>query len=385
MKSPVWPRAVTPRAAITAMFFLFGAALGLWSGAIPTILAAASIGPFAFGLGITAYTVAYVLAMLAGAPLARRATSRLILLSALPALAITAVALFLSATPLMFFLSIVAFGAALGLHDVMLNAEASRIEVDLARPVFASFHGAASAGVAVFAILGSVLTVELGRGATAATLVTLVALGWAFLFLLFPARRLRIAGRTLSALPSRAPLVVLGLAVGLVIAGETLALMWSAPLLREQAPRLAAIAGAGAAFFTLCVAAVRFSGDYMRARFGDVPLLVASLIIAMMGFALIGLSQNFWASVFAFALVGFGTACVVPVIFSLAAGYTASNRAAAISFVALISGLPRTLAPWFFGWIAADFSTGVAFGLCAAGMALALGLVFQFHAIRARV
>ncbi|CAN5468995.1 MFS transporter [soil metagenome] len=383
MTSFAVPSAVSPRASITTIFFLFGATLGLWSGSIPTVMAAASVGAFELGLGLTAYTIAYVLAMLAGAPLARLATSRAIFLTALPFMAITAGALFLSATPAVFFVALTAFGVVLGLHDVLLNAEASRIESDLGRPVFTSFHGAASVGMAIFAIIGSLLTVEMGLKATALLLALLVAGGWLLLYSAFPSRRLALPGPALSELPSRTPLVILGLAVGLVITGETAAMMWSATLLQEQAPRLAAIAGAGAAFFTLCVAIVRFSGDYIRARAGDIPLLVASLIVAMIGFALIGLSESFWTSVFAFALVGFGTACVVPVIFSLAAGYTTHNRAAAISFVALVSGLPRALAPWFFGWVAAGFSTGVAFGLCTAAMALALGLVFLLRAGRA--
>lgn len=372
----------SPRACITAIFVLFGATLGLWAGSIPIVLAAASLDAFDLGIGITAYTIAYVLTMFTGGPLARNATSRTILLAAVPFMAVTAAALFLSTSRPVFFVSITAFGIVLGLLDVFLNAEASQIETDLGRPVFTAFHGSASAGMAVFAIIGSLLTVQMGTAATAILLALLVAAGWFLLYRHLPARRLAIESGRLSSLPSLTPLVILGLAIGLVIAGETAAMMWSAKLLDEQAPRLAAIAGAGASFFTLCVAIVRFSGDYVRARAGDIPLLAASLIVAMAGFALIGLSSGFWMSVLAFALVGFGTACVVPVIFALAAGYMQANRAAAISFVALISGLPRALAPWFFGWIAANFSTSFAFGLCTAAMAAALGLVLLLRSGR---
>ena len=168
------------------------------------------------------------------------------------------------------------------------------------------------------------------------------------------------------------PFSLLGLAAGLVIAGETAAVMWSAKLLDQQAAALAAIAGIGVAFFGLCHAAIRFVGDRSRARFGDMPLMLGSLIIAAAGFAAIGLSQNFAMSVAAFALVGFGTACVIPCIFALAGRLTAANRAKGIGFISLVAGIPRVLAPWLFGWLAETQSTSFAFAMCALGMLAAL-------------
>ena len=113
----------------------------------------------------------------------------------------------------------------------------------------------------------------------------------------------------------------------LIIAGETAALMWSAKLLDELAPSLAAIAGLGAAFFGICNAAVRFPGDRLRARFGDLPLMVVSLVIAICGFLVLGVSGNFAVSAAAFAAVGLGTAVLIPCIFALAARFVPANRA----------------------------------------------------------
>ena len=119
---------------------------------------------------------------------------------------------------------------------------------------------------------------------------------------------------------------------------------------------------------------VRFCGDGIRARFGDIPLILGSLLLATAGFVLIGLSHDFMLSTVAFALTGFGTACVIPAIFAITAKHMAENRARALGIVSLVAGLPRVLAPWFFGWIATLHSTSFAFGLCAVAMAVALGL-----------
>jgi MFS family permease len=180
-------------------------------------------------------------------------------------------------------------------------------------------------------------------------------------------------------LTSRLPLITIGLAAGLSVAAETSALFWSAKLLNEQAPSLAAIAGLGAAFYGGCNAVVRFMGDPLRARFGDIPVMLASLILAMLGFAVLGLSTSFTLSVLAFAGVGFGLAITCPCLFNIAAAQVPANRAAALSFISFIAGAPRIFAPWIFGWVATSHSTSFAFGLCGAVLAAAIGLIIYLR------
>jgi MFS family permease len=366
----------TPRTAILGVFLAFGAAVGLWSGAIPTIAKASAIDEASLGLGLTIYTLTYVLTMFFGGRLARFATIRAILLTGLPLVALSGSALLLATTPFAIMAGLILFGAVLGLVDLIMNAEGSYIEADLKRPIFTAFHGSASAGMAIFAILGSMLSVRFGTEATALALIAVLAAAWWLIWHSLPGRHLAMArtGR-LSALPHLAPLVILGLVAGLVIAGETASMLWSAKLLTDEAPGFAAIAGLGASFFGLCMAAMRFSGDTIRARIGDIPLMLGSLVIAGAGFTMIGLCSDFWLSVVGFAIHGFGTACVIPSIFALSAGYMAANRAAGIGFVSLIAGVPRTLAPWLFGAIAAHSTLAFAFGLSAGAYVLGLALI----------
>ncbi len=345
---------MTPRSVITLVFFCFGTAIGVWAGTVPQVTRAAGVDDMALGLGLTAYTIAYVFAMALGPRLARWTTNRAILMIMLPLSGLSLVALLFSPSPVFFFIALVVYGAVLGLTDLFMNAEASAIETDLARPVFASFHGSASAGVALFAILGSLLAAWISPWmAGLLTAILLLASAEAVRRSL-TARRPALVTHPLSdAAPIEfVPFSLLGLAAGLVIAGETAAIMWSAKLLDQQAASLAAIAGIEVAFFGLCHATIRFMGDRSRARFGDMPLMLGSLAIAAIGFLAIGLSPNFMMSVAAFALVGFGTACVIPCIFALAGRLTAANRAKGIGFISLVAGLPRALAPWVFGWLA---------------------------------
>ncbi|MBL8895631.1 MAG: hypothetical protein JNJ53_13590, partial [Rhizobiales bacterium] len=250
---------MTPRSVITLVFLAFGAALGTWAGAVPQITRNARVDDMALGIGLTAYTIAYVGAMALGPRLARWTTNRAILMAMLPLLAIGVIALALSGAPAFFFAALIMFGAILGLTDLFMNAEASAIETDLGKPVFASFHGSASAGVALAAILASLVATWAHPGVAGVLSALLLLIAAACVRRWLPARRPALVTNALSdsAPIDVFPFTLLGIAAGLVIAGETTAIMWSAKLLDQQAASLAAIAGIGVAFFGLCHAAIR--------------------------------------------------------------------------------------------------------------------------------
>jgi MFS family permease len=366
----------SPRAAIMLVFAAFGAAVGCWAGAIPHVMAQAGIGSYQLGLGLTASTIATVTAMALGGSIGKHFSNRAVLLAEIPLLALFTVTLLTATSPLVFFVSLVGFGAILGFMDLFMNAEASAIEHDVGYPIFTAFHGCVSISIAVLAIISSFVTTLLGPWVTSLFAIASLILAWVMVYGFVPPRMAEIEkSHGLSLLPSRLPLIIIGLAVGLSVAAETSALFWSAKLLNEQAPSLAAIAGLGAAFYGSCNAVVRFMGDGLRSRFGDIPVMLASLLVAMMGFTLLGISTSFTPSVIAFAGVGFGLAITCPCLFNMAAAQVPANRAAALSFISFIAGAPRVLAPWIFGWIATSHTTSFAFGLCGAVLAVAIGLI----------
>jgi MFS family permease len=371
---------------VTAAFIAYGISAGFWAGSIPAVMRHAGIDNLALGFGITAYGIAYVTTMSWGAKLARFATNRAIILASLPLIAISETLLLLSHTPSWFLASLAVFGALQGVLDLFMNAEASYVESELKRAVFTRFHAAASAAMAVFAVIGSLITANASPLWAVAILCLGLCAAVAFIARRLPARFSAMARVAAGAPPPRhASLILLGLAAGLVIAGETAAIMWSARLLDEQAPALAEIAGLGAAFYGLCNSAVRFAGDGIRSRFGDLPLIHASLLLAIAGFTLIGFSDGFLLSSVAFALTGFGTACIIPTLFAITARHMTENRARALAVVSLVAGVPRVMAPWVFGVVATAHSTSFAFGLCAAAMAVAAGFILAFQMLHKRV
>lgn len=370
----------SPRTAITTVFVAFGVAIGALAGSMPSVMRNAGIDAETFGLGLTLSTVLTVGAMSVGGQIARVASNRAVLLAVLPAFAVSLGAYLTAASPLWFFITIPIMGLCFGLTDLFMNAEAVALEHDLRRPVFMTFHGGVSAGVGVMAVVASWLSTQWGTWAVAAVACVMFALSWVMVQRAIAPRPLA-AGKAarIGTLPNKTPLMLLGIAAGLIIAAETAALLWSAKLLDDLAPSLAAIAGLGAAFFGICNAAVRFPGDRMRSLLGEMPLMLGSLVVSICGFVALGMSGSFAVSVAAFASVGFGLALLIPTIFAMSARLVPENRAGALSFVSLLTALPRILAPLAFGLVAARLGTAFAFGLVAVGLLASLVLILAFN------
>lgn len=369
----------SPRATLTLVFASFGAAVGALAGSTPSVMRNAAIDPETFGLGLTLSTFMTVAAMSAGGRIARGFSNRAVLLGVFPVFAVSLFAYLTAQSAVWFFLAIPVMGVCFGLIDLFMNAEAVAFEHDLRRPVFMTFHGAVSAGLGLMAVAASVMSVQVGTWLAGGVMAALFGASWIAVYHAVPARPLAEGKASrMGTLPNKAPLMLLGIAAGLIIAAETAALLWSAKLLDDLAPSLSAIAGLGAAFYGLCNAAVRFPGDRMRALVGDMPLMFISLVISIMGFMILGLSQHYVLSVIAFAAIGLGLSLLIPSIFALSANLVPDCRSCVLSFVSLLTSFPRVMFPVLFGNVVVWYGISASFVLVGFGLLVALFLIVVF-------
>ena len=360
-------------AAVAAVFFALGVGVGLWGGASGAILVRSGVDASTFGVLLTVYTGAYLDAMSAGGALAHRFGVE----QALPVSAIiygaTLCALLNAWSETSVAVALIVAGFLGGVVDVLMNAEGARIERGLGRPILARLHAAASAGMALGAILGSLIAAS--AAPWAAGVLAALALAGAGLAYHRAAGSDRPAPAPVGAwgrsgLSFAPALIGLGVIVGVSIAAELAASVWSTLLLREEAPKLAAVSGLGAAFFSACQAALRFNVDAIRLRVSDLRLIVASFVIAAAGFALVSLQAGFTASVAGFALIGVGTGPIVPCGFALAARLSAAGPAVGLASASLFSALSRLPAPLATGAIAERLSLPIAFAAFALALAM---------------
>lgn len=365
----------SPRAVVTAVFFAFAIGLGLWAGSIPALMRQTGLDVAGLGLALTLHTATYISAMAGGGQLARRVAPRRLMLAALAANVPGFAAVFTAGSPVVLMAALTAVGLSAGLLDLAMNAEGTAVERDLGRPVLLGMHAAGSAAFAIGALAGSLIAVH-GGPRWCALLVLAVALpvGLA-LHRLGPRAHAPVAPL---AVPRRGGaqhgVVAIGIVLGLTIAAEMAAQMWSARFLERQAAELAAYAGAGAAFFAGFQAVVRLLGDALRRHLGDRRVVMASLAVAALGFVTVVSSAWFVQSLVGFALVGLGTACVVPCCFALIARRAADRAAAALGLASLVAGAIRLPSPVLLGSVAALTSEAHAFAGVAGGLLIALAM-----------
>jgi MFS family permease len=365
-----------------AVFGAFGVAVGVLAGSMAAVTRAAGVDSYGLGLALMLNTIISVVIMSSGGAIARHLPARRALLVSLPLFALSLLMTLAARSPWQFTAGLAALGLAQGWTDVTMNAEGSAIENDLRRPIFTQFHGAVSAAMAATAIVASYLAEEFGPWAAWLAVAAAMAVAWALVRRHVAERPLALRhSARLAGIPNRLPLLLLGLIAGISITAEVTSILWSARLLDEMAPQLARIAGLGVAFFGTCTAFIRFPADGLRSRLGDLPLMTGSILTAILGFAIVGLSGSFAASVAGFAAVGFGTAALVPCTFSLAARLVSANPAAGIGFIAMVAGLPRIAGPWIFGSVSAAVGMGQAFGLFTLALATALVLVLALRRV----
>ena len=366
----------SPRVAVTLVFALFGVVGGLWPGAIPVITNRIGIGAEELGLWFLFAVLTNVVAFAAGAPLSRFVSGRMTMAVMMPIVGIFAVILHASTDRWMFVPALLILSFCQGLVDLAMNAEGSAVESELKKPILTGMHGTVSLMVAIFALVGSLASVNYGPASVWPMQIASGFLAGWIAWRFIPTRSIRVRGpqAAASAGVRSWPLTMLGIAMGFAFVGELVAFLWSSKLLDTEAPQFASIAGIGTSFLCGCAALARMFGDRIRSRFGDTRVIVLSLAVAAFGYILYALTSGFAPHVAAFAIIGLGTAYITPGFFAIAAASHPAARAAAIGFVVAVAGPIRIVAPYVFGWLTQNSSPSAAFGVFAGLLIVAAGL-----------
>lgn len=372
--STVTPRSIdAARWAISTVFLLNGAGIGLWAAHVPTVQARMGIDTGMLSMVLLTVAAGALLAMpLMGGLTGRWGTRRMVLLSGFAFATMTPLIMGAPSLPLLFIAAFL-FGVSNGALDVAMNANASEVETARGLPTMSSFHGFFSLGGLFGAGIGGLLVGQglgHGQGALMIGVVTAVVLA-----LSAP----RVMGFAAThgtgshfSLPRGAALG-LGLLALLCFAVEGALVDWSALLMQERTGATPASAALGFSAFSIAMAACRFAGDRLIVRFGALRIMVVGGLAMFAGLALAVASTHFVLSAVGFALVGLGAANVVPLLFGAAAripGMSAGNGVAAVATLGY-GGL--LLAPPVLGWVAMHSSIMVALGaLSLSGLVIAL-------------
>ncbi len=158
-------RPPSARAAVTAIFFLNGAAFSSWYARLPAIQGDLELGPGLLGLALLGAPLGLLIAQPAtGGVIARRGSRPLLLLAPLAMLTVLLPALAVSFLTLL--AAVVLVGAANGALDITMNAQGVAVERTRADGIFTSLHAAFSFGALAGALAAGALA-GLGVGPVA--------------------------------------------------------------------------------------------------------------------------------------------------------------------------------------------------------------------------
>lgn len=270
------------------------------------------------------------------------------------------------------------FGVGMATLDVAMNAEASAVEEAVGKPIMSGLHGMFSLGGMAGAAIGGAL---LAHGmAPALHLFLASALAALVLFVSCPAVLPHVPHATHGEHAKtgnrwRTPaLWALGAIALIALIAEGAMYDWATVYMRDVVLATPALASAAYAAFSGGMAAARFAGDAVRARFGAPQLVMASASLACAGMIGALLLPFSFTALTGFTLMGLGLANMMPVLFAAAARVKGIHAAEGLAHVAGIAYFGLLFGPVVIGGITqvTNLTVGLAVvALCAALVAFA--------------
>ncbi len=343
------------RWASRAQFFSSGFIFATWGVHVPTVKAHYGIDEAQLGLAMLAAGAGAMFGLTsAGRWIGRHGPRRMAALcGCIYALLLAG----LIAMPGYFFLLalLAVFGLVTSVFDVAINAEAAQLELLGGKPLMSGMHGMFSLGGMAGAASGSAaLAAGLGAQAhlmwVAAAMVLMVAVASRHMLPRPPAAHDGSADHSFR-LP-RDVLAVLGVLAALGLIAEGAIYDWSVLYMQQELGSPQQQAALAYASFSAAMAAARFGGDAMRARFSPAALLLGSGLLAAAAMTLVLLTDLPWLALIGFAGVGVGFANVVPILFGASARVPGVEPATGIAAVSAVAYLGFMAGPAVIGLLA---------------------------------
>lgn len=340
-----------------------GMVAGLFGAHVPSIARRYAFDEQRIALALLAATAGSVtMLLLAGRVIARlgaRQTSAVA--GALFALSLALLLVLPSAWlvfPVMF-----GYGAGQSLYDIAINAEGSMLELLGGEAVMSGFHAMFSVGAMLGAGAASLFfrlavppAVQLAVvGVVVAVSMVITSRG------MLPMHPPADADGVHFAWP-RGLLLLIGLLILAGMLAEGVMYDWSVLYVQQELGALPQRAALAYVAFSGATAAMRFAGDWVRARVAERTVVVAGALLSAVAMAATLLAHDTTVAMVGFAFVGVGLATVVPILYNAATRVPGVSRAAGIASASSIGYVGFMIGPPVVGAIAHASSLSWAMG-----------------------
>jgi fucose permease len=267
-------------------------------------------------------------------------------------------------------------GLCAGVLDVLENAQGAELERLAARPMINGFHAFWSLGAVVGSLMAGVAAYfAIAPVAHFAAVAAVVAVASAWFLRDLPDTRsgaARVAPPGAGRLWLTGPVVAVAVVsfAGVLVEGG--AADWSTLYLRDLSHVNPGVAAAGYGGFMLAAMLTRFRADRLTARTSTVIVVRLGALLGAGGLALAVAFPALAGAATGFALVGIGTAVILPLAFAAGANLGASGTALAVVMASGYAG--SVVGPALIGHAADHFGLRVAMLIPLAG-ALTIALL----------
>lgn len=353
-----------PITATRIIFFAHGGLLAAWAPLIPLVKTRLELGEGQLSLLLLGIGIGGLITM----PFIGLITAKWGIRSTFYPLFLGMAAVFplLSVFPnfVIMLLGLIFFGAMVGGADIAMNIHAVKVEESSTRPLMSGFHGMWSLGGFAGALSMSII-LSLGINPFLASLTLSVIAALLGLSVYGSVYNLRAKSEEPLFVLPKGIIVYLGLLCFMLYLSEHAILDWSGVFLttiREIPPTQS---GFGFALFSLAMVLGRFTGDQLRAQFGDGKILFIGGLMGGIGFAALSFIPNIALNYLALFIIGLGLSNLVPILFSFAGRTKIMPSHLAVTAVATISHMGILFGPPLIGWIAEGFGLQAAFRILA--------------------
>jgi MFS family permease len=289
-----------------------------------------------------------------------RYDSRIPLAFAFVTLGLALLSIGFAATNVSLVASLCVFAFSMRVLNISMNTQAITLQKQFDRKINGSFHGLWSTGGIIgvgFSTLMVALNVTMGNHLLIVAVTTLVTTFFCYKFLLRNDRA--VSGNKLILGKPDPYIVYLGFLVFLASLCEGGMFDWSGIFFKEVVK--VEIFTWGYLTYMMCMALSRFASDRVVEKIGMAKTFVISACLIFTGILLAIIWPSFWPSMLGFCLVGFGTAAVIPMTFTLASGSTKYSPGMAISIIATYGIAGMFIGPPLVGYLAHAFDLRVSF------------------------
>jgi MFS family permease len=354
------------RLALSSLFFLSGLCFSSWASRIPEVQLKFSLSEGQLGTLLLGMPLGSLIALPLAGWSVHRFGSRLVLLSSAFSYGVFLFLIGLAPSLLVLAGIVVVFGMIGNIMNIALNTHAIGIENEYQKNILASFHGVWSLAGFTGAGIGA-LTIYLDLIAyqhfiIVASITTLILVfSQHFIF-----KESKSEGG--SGFVFKKPDDLL-LRIGLVgffgMMCEGCMFDWSGVYFKKVVEVHPSYVAFGYVAFMAAMASGRFVSDAMTNRFGKIFILRASGLLIGAGLSIAVAFPMMETALAGFVLVGFGTASVIPLSYSIAGRSKMYSPGIALALVATISFFGFLLGPPLIGFVGELFNLRVSFALIA--------------------